>query len=63
MSVYCVICQHCVANLLSINKLTRGRGVPVVSIVRWGATLKIFFTYFSALASYGFCKFQNMAQK
>jgi len=60
--VYCVMCPYYIANLLCINKLTRGQGVPGASIVRWGATLKIFFAYFSASASYGFCDFQNMVQ-
>lgn len=53
----------CVRNCLKINELQRGaRGVgyPRVGV---GATLKNFFAYFSASASYGFCDFQNMAQK
>lgn len=59
----CAIWTICVRNCLKINNLRRGRGVFEASIVIWGATLKIFFAYFSSSVSYGFCDFQNMAQK
>ena len=39
------------------------QGVQVQPETGGGATLKNFFAYFSASASYGFCDFQNIAQK
>ena len=50
-------------NYLIIRYLQRGAGVYEPMKSGGGATLKNFFAYFSASASYGFCKFQNMAQK
>lgn len=44
--VCCAICPYYIANLLSINKLVRSRGVWMVSTVRWGATLKNFLHIF-----------------
>ena len=50
-------------NYLKINNLQRGQGVQAQPETGGGATPKNFFAYFSVSVSYGFCDFQNMAQK
>lgn len=51
-------------NYLNINELQGVQGVPAVSGLEWGATLKNFFVYFSASVSYVlFVKFWKMAKK
>lgn len=47
--------------LLNINNLQGLEGSPDALESGGGATLKIFFAYFSASGSYGFCDFQNKA--
>jgi len=53
----------CVCKTLKISDLRRGARGAGQPRIGGGATLKNFFAYFSASASYGFCDFQNMAQK
>lgn len=50
-------------NYLSISQLQGAQGGRATPGVGWGATLKNFFAYFSGLASYEFCDFQNIVQK